>query len=102
MIRQVLTALLLGAVGCPSPVPATDLPPVLSPDAGTGADVYDQACSALRVVGCPEGKNLFCADVMRRADLEALVDFGPRSLAGAHTQTDVRKCSNGRVVCALN
>lgn len=113
--RNLWVAALLVVAACPSPpVAPTDasdgsvLPPSMQdaapapePD-GASSDLYDQACTKLAHLGCPEGTSVpggrSCAATLR-ADAR-LYDFGPARLKcwrAAATKQEARAC--GKLTC---
>ena len=82
-MKSVIVALSLFSFACP-PQPN---PPVVHTDAG---DIYDQACSVLSQLKCPEGLRSDCAAAMRNAD--PVIPMNPTCVAGCASVSCVQAC----------
>ncbi len=68
----------------------TCVPPAPTPNPAVDAgDIYDQACYALREIGCPEATPA-CAFVMRASDPQ--IPMNPACVAACTTKSCVRAC----------
>lgn len=85
----------------PSPAPAPPVPtptPVPVADSAPPRDLYDDACSTLKRIGCREGRFTVCADRMRRAEAGHLFVTHAACIAKAKTMADVVACGAGCTV----